>query len=405
MPEILIKMPLLYKFQQDLLQAKERHRLAIISRRAGKTEVAAQAAVEEMLAGRRVLWLAPTLDQVEEAYFKILDYTEPLISGNPKLKRFIKLRTKGSITFRSTERHQTMRGKGYHLVIYDEYAGGLRLEDTWAALRPLLSQTRGRFLGIGTPNGHNYVYSQFMEMKDNPNWLCTQLDWRCSPNLTEEEMREVEKEMEVTPGRFRQEHLAEFIAPQGALFDPDWLREDTIYVDKMPNSPQRNVIAVDMSRGGLRSDYQAIVNVQAHDGIFYCDAWLGRQDVHRTNRKALRKWEECKAEYIAYEINGFQGEFGDDLLKQFAEAGYQTAPVCLFETPPNQTKEQRVGRLAQYLARGQLKILRNGLGGQLLYNQLSDFPMHRNDDGCDAVDMAIWSIVAPAQFRAQQRKR
>ncbi len=382
--QVNIKLQKSYDWQQELIDCPQRHRMCIVSRQAGKTTTAKKIAIKELLKGKRILWVAPVHAQtlaifrdIKETLGEIIDYV-----STPKE---IRLKTGGTIHFRSADNPDSLRSYNYDLIIFDEFA--FANEECYKVIRPTLSATKGKLLIISTPCGMNHMWDLKEKVKDNPDWYITQRDYTCSPHLTEEEMDKARKEM--TEGEFRQEHLAEFISPKNAIFRPEWLQN--LFVKELPplNECQRKMIACDISLGtSFKSDFQAIVCVFFHNNIFYVDAYAERMPIIILSTRIKQLYDYYKPEGIAIETNGYQILVKNDLERLFA------VPPIIFGIDNRINKTTRISRLSTILRDGRLKILENK-GGLELFKELSDFGSKDcvHDDVADALEMAIRALI------------
>ncbi len=378
-----IKLESLYSWQEQLANTSKRHRLAVVSRRAGKTLTARHIAIKALCKGQKVLWIAPVHQQTKEQFNEIHTAIEPLIKSSEKSKE-LTLYTGGKLWTRSADNPASLRSLGYDLVIFDEFA--FMQEETWATIRPTLSDHgTGRALIISTPAGHNHFHALYQKHLNDPDWYIFKHDWTCSPHLTQEEINKAQAEM--SPGEFRQEFNAEFVSPKGSLFDPDWFKN--IFVEQMPENYQRSMIGTDYSTGQINSDFQAVVFAGWSNNCLYCDCQADRMSIDLFNIKIKQMYEKYRPEGIAVEINGWQSLFAHNLIKLWHPS--PTPPIWQIDNKIK--KEIRIGRLATLLSRNQLKLLNNS-GGIEAFHELSDFPSKdSHDDILDAIEMAYRAMI------------
>lgn len=386
MPEVRIKLPKLYKWQDEVVNTPKRHRLIVVSRRAGKTLTARTVAIKELLKGRKVLWIAPVHQQTKEQYLEIYQRLEPLITSSEKAKE-ITLVNGGKLWTRSADNPHSLRSLGYDLVIFDEFA--FMNAETWATVRPTLSDHgTGRALIISTPNGHNFMHEMYSKHLEDPEWFIYKHDYTCSPHLTHEEIEKARKEM--TPNDFRQEYEAEFISPKGALFESEWLKDIFIEQKDWPETFQRSIIGTDYSTGdGKNCDWQVVVFAGWLNNILYVNCYCDRMSIEKFNQKIKYFYDLYKPESgICVETNFLQHLSAHNLVKLWVDS----PPPPIWEIDNKVKKEIRIGRLATLLARKQLKILNNS-GGIEAYHELSDFPLGQHDDVLDAIEQSYRGLI------------
>lgn len=202
-----------------------RFRICVCGRRFGKTEMCHHEAIEYALTheNAHIWWVAPTFGDANELGFDpmIEDIIPPaLIDGEPKRsapREFSFKKTGSTISFRSAERMDSLRGRGLDLLIIDE--AGSTPDRAWKAeLRPSLVDTGGAMIAIGTPRGRNWFFEWFQrgqdeEIENTQSFRFTTYD---NPTIPEEEIEESRAEL---PERvFKREYLAKFLEDEGAVF-------------------------------------------------------------------------------------------------------------------------------------------------------------------------------------------
>lgn len=381
-----IKLRKPYPWQVEILKTPKRHRLIIASRRIGKTEIAKYAAILELLHGKKVLWVAPVYSQTVEIYRSIADTISSIVSYKSTNKELHTV-TGGKMWFRSADNPDALRSLGYDLVIFDEFA--FSNQEAWKVIRPTLAENKGRFMAITSPSGHNFVHDLYQKMKFADDWYCCQLPWSVSPHLTKEEIAKAESEM--LASEFRQEFMASFESPTGALFQADWLRDIMIPESDWPTNDTfaRKMIAVDQSAGRIHSDLQGVVFVGVKDQMLYVDAWGGRLPIPDLCKQVKAMGKTHSPEAYVWESNGFGALAADEFMRQFTIQ----PPVLLVNSAVE--KNIRIARLGTYFSRRQVKILDNP-GGRMLHAQASDWPkgaQHGSFDLLDAFEMAIRALT------------
>ena len=141
--------------QRRFIDSQAKHKVIRAGRRGGKTVGIAILAVRAFLAGKRVLYAAPTSEQTDAFWFEIKKALLPLIeTGVYKLndaERFIeKIGTKNRIRAKTAWNADTLRGDYADLLIFDEYQ--LTNEDAWEVVgMPMLLDNNGDVVFIYTP--------------------------------------------------------------------------------------------------------------------------------------------------------------------------------------------------------------------------------------------------------------
>ena len=90
-----------------------------------------------------------------------------------------------------------------------------------------------------------------------------------------------------------------------------------------------------------------------------------------------------KFEEFAIETNNFQQLLVDDLERHISKCGKR---LSLYEINSSSNKRSQIATLETYIKQGLLRFSRKH---RLLLNQLTQFPLAKNDDGPDALEMAM----------------
>jgi len=109
----------------------------------------------------------------------------------------------------------TIRGfSGCNLLVVDEV--GWLPESVYIAVRPMIAVSGGSMIVLSTPNGRSgWSYDAW---EDGDGWDRTKVTYLDMPRIPRDRIESEKSHM--TEAAFAQEHLCEFIALQGAVFDP-----------------------------------------------------------------------------------------------------------------------------------------------------------------------------------------
>ena len=139
------------------------------------------------------------------------------IGANVRLAdKTIELSNGGTISIRSADKPDSLRGEGLDLVVMDECA--FVKEDAWTeALRPALADRLGNAIFIGTPKGRNWFWRLWQlgqqNSQDYQSWRFTTYD---NPYI---QPSEIDAAKGTLPERvFLQEFMAEFVEDSGSVF-------------------------------------------------------------------------------------------------------------------------------------------------------------------------------------------
>lgn len=262
MRELIIHLPDTTKHpkQDAFVNCTAKRIMAKAGRRGGKTVGAAKRAVKRFLAGRRVLYAAPTQDQVQAFWFEVCNaLAEPIDAGI-----FVKNETKHSIELPGTKQRiraktawnaDTLRGDYCDDLFLDEWQ--LMNEEAWEVVgAPMLADNDGDAVFIYTPPS---LRSRSVSKADDPQhaarlfkkaqadttgrWATFHWTSKDSPYISQQAITDLASDM--TALAYRMEILAEDVdeAP-GALWNRSMI--DALRVTKAPDLA-RVVVGVDPS--------------------------------------------------------------------------------------------------------------------------------------------------------------
>ncbi len=173
-------------------------------------------------------------------------------------QRIIILRSGGQIRVRSGDDPDSLRGSGLDLAVLDE-AAFLR-EAVWTgAIRPALSDRRGKALFLSTPKGRNWFWKIYGYGLDpnRPEWQAWTFPTSGNPCIPPDEIEAARADL---PERvFREEYLAEFSDDSGGVFR-NVVQRAIAAPQSEPLPGQRIVFGVDWAR---IDDYSCVAILDA----------------------------------------------------------------------------------------------------------------------------------------------
>ncbi len=216
-------------------------------RRWGKTETGKIAVIETASRGGTAWWIAPSFRMADDVWRSLKSTLSGAWDEKSEQQRLITLPGGGVIRVRSGDDPDSLRGSSLDLAVLDE-AAFLR-ERVWtSALRPALSDRRGRALFLSTPKGvGNWFYRIYGYGLDptRPEWHAWQFPTADNPRIAVDEIAAAQRDL---PERvFRAEYLAEFTDDAGGVFR-NVLTSATARLDAVPEAGHRYTVGIDWGR-------------------------------------------------------------------------------------------------------------------------------------------------------------
>jgi hypothetical protein len=205
--------------QEIISNNDSRFRVAACGRRFGKTYLS----INEMakfarFPNKRILAVAPTYKQVKNVIWD--DLKTLLVSCNwvKKINESelqIRLVNNSTITLRSSDNYDALRGGKYDFIVLDE-CGDINPATWYSVLRPTLSDTGGSALFIGSPKGRNWFYDLWLQGGATADWAAFQFTTVEGGNVPPEEVEAARRDLDTRT--FEQEYLAQFVNYAGVIF-------------------------------------------------------------------------------------------------------------------------------------------------------------------------------------------
>ncbi len=194
-----------------------RFKVLACGRRWGKTRLGVHECLDVAAQGGRAWWVSPSYKTGEVGWRPLRDMGAKIGAEVRRVDRQINLPGAGSVTVRSADNPDSLRGEGLDFVVLDECA--FISEDAWLeALRPALSDRQGGAMFISTPKGRNWFWRLWQRGQDGDDgeWASWHFPTSDNPYIPDSEIEAARLDM---PDRFfRQEYLAEFMDDAGGVF-------------------------------------------------------------------------------------------------------------------------------------------------------------------------------------------
>jgi len=335
--EVTVKLPRPHQKQLDFLNCKAKRIVVKAGRRGGKTVGVAILAVDRFLAGKRVLYAAPTQDQLERFWKTVTAILKEGIAS----KVYYKNETSHVVELPGTETRiraktawdaDSLRGDYADVLILDEYQ--LMNEDAWGVVgAPMLLDNDGDAIFVFTPPSFrsagiskarnkkhaNVLFEQAKHSKGN-RWKAFHFTSHDNPHISKEALGELSHDM--TALSIRQEIMAEDIDQiPGAL----WTREtlDKYRVTTMPKLV-RIAVGVD-PKTEETADSEAgiiVVGLGADRHSYVLDDMSVGGSPKRWASQVVAAFQKWNASFIVVEINQ-----GGDLVSSVLDQVEKNLPI------------------------------------------------------------------------------
>ncbi len=208
----------LSKVQKKVSDDPNRFRILAMGRRGGKSYLAMnEMAKFARFPNQKILAIAPTYKQCKNIWWN--DLKGMLLEKNwvKKINESdlqITLVNGSTITLRSSENRDALRGGKAHLLILDE-AADMDPEVWFSVCRPMLSDTGGHALFISSPKGRNWFYDLWCE-GEKENYSSYQFTTLQGGFVPQEEVDQAR--LDLDSRTFEQEYEAQFVSYSGVIY-------------------------------------------------------------------------------------------------------------------------------------------------------------------------------------------
>lgn len=205
---------------------KYRFVVAALSRRQGKTFIAnIIAQCVALVPGSHVLIVSPNynLSQISfELQRKLIKQFDLEVARDNAKDRVIELPNGSTVRLGSVNQIDSVVGRSYDFVLFDEAALAEAEAAFNVAIRPTLDKITSKALFISTPRGRNNWFSRFHARGydasgDYKQWVSIVATWQDNPRALEEDIEEARRSM--SKAEFAQEYEADFNIFEGQIWE------------------------------------------------------------------------------------------------------------------------------------------------------------------------------------------
>jgi phage terminase large subunit len=279
--------------QIGIINAVNKYRfvVAAISRRQGKTFIAnIIGQIVALVPGSNILIMSPnySLSQISfDLQRQLLKYTGIVPVVDNKKDKLIELENGSTIRMGSVNQVDSVVGRSYDLIIFDEAALADGEDAFQVSLRPTLDRGNARAIFISTPRGKTNWFARYWERgfdPEYPEWCAIKATYHDNPRMTESDISEAKRSM--TEAHFRQEYEADFNTYEGQIWRLE--RKHIIGMEECPETepPPREAMDIICGLDMGYKDATALVVVGYEfkkDRFWILDEYWAEQKTTRTH--------------------------------------------------------------------------------------------------------------------------
>ena len=202
---------------------KYRFITAAVSRRQGKTYISnIIGQLTCLVPGSHVLLMSPnySLSQISfDLQRNLIKHFDLEVTRDNAKDKVIELSNGSTIRMGSINQVDSVVGRSYDLIIFDEAALTDGRDAFNVALRPTLDKENSKAIFISTPRGRNNYFAEFYYRgwtDEFPEWCSIKATYHENPRVSEADILEARKTM--SEAEFNQEYMADFNVFEGQVW-------------------------------------------------------------------------------------------------------------------------------------------------------------------------------------------
>ena len=202
---------------------KYRFITAAVSRRQGKTYISnIIGQLVCLVPGSHVLLMSPnySLSQISfDLQRNLIKHFDLEVLRDNAKDKVIELSNNSTIRMGSINQVDSVVGRSYDLIIFDEAALTDGRDAFNVALRPTLDKENSKAIFISTPRGRNNYFAEFYyrgHSEEFPEWCSIKATYHENPRVSDSDIVEAQKTM--SANEFAQEYMADFNVYEGQVW-------------------------------------------------------------------------------------------------------------------------------------------------------------------------------------------
>ena len=226
----------------------------VAGRRFGKTTLAVIELILNALKHDRSLnwYISPTYKQSKMIAWVMLQnliHAEMILKKNES-ELYVELINGSRIDLKGADNEDSLRGVGVSFIVLDEFGVMPNARTVWGeVLRPMLADTKGRALFIGTPKGQNAFYDVYLKgIRGDDGFKSFKLETGDNPFIDKLEIVAMEKEL--PPTMYEQEVKCSFITDEESVLITSRLLENLRETPFLWRDRGKRLVSCDPSEGG-----------------------------------------------------------------------------------------------------------------------------------------------------------
>jgi PBSX family phage terminase large subunit len=327
---------------------KSRFRVLVTGRRFGKTTLAIDELIENALQSKFPVWyVAPTYKQAKMIAWDMLLKKLPkeLIEYKNEVELEVKMIAGSPICLKGADNEDSLRGVGLSFVVLDEYA--MMKPNVWQEIiRPMLTDTKGRALFIGTPKGKNALWELFIKgQRKEDGYSSYSFKTIDNPFIDPKEIEDARKQL--NDRYFKQEYEASFEDYTGLIWPEYNERQHLIEPILLPDHWE-TIAAIDPAMSGTTAVIFCKIDTE---GTLYITS-----EYYEHNKRASEVSDCLRGKSKRWLIDPASKDRNVVQMGKLYSLYDEYADNGIYAQPGENDVDAGINRVAEYFKQGKIKI-------------------------------------------------
>jgi len=205
--------------QATVAKSDKRFRTLVAGRRLGKTTLGIREICKHASQPNRICFaVCPSYRQAKNVWWLKLKrklFQLHWIDKINEAELTIYLKNGSQIALKGAENYDSLRGNRVDFLVMDEVAD-IKPEAFYESIRPMLSDSKGSALFLGTPKGRNWFYDLYTKPEQDAEWGSWQFTTEEGGFVDEDELESARKLLDERS--YNQEYRAQFVTYSGVIY-------------------------------------------------------------------------------------------------------------------------------------------------------------------------------------------
>ncbi len=321
----------------------------VAGRRFGKTTLALIKLITTVFAkeNSRAWYVSPSYRQSEMIAWKMLQNLLPpeIIIKKDETRLEMILIGNREIALKGADNPESLKGTGLEYAVLDEYA--YIKQNVWEeVIRPMLTDTKGGALFIGTPQGKNNLWRLWLKgQRHETGFSSYQFKTVDNPFIDPKEIEEAKTQ--VNERYFRQEYEASFEDYTGLIY-PEFNHKSHVvepfYIDKM--FPRTG--AIDPAISGTTAALKAMIDEDGALTIY--------EEYYQANKRVSEITPDIKEDGVSWFIDPASSSKNIQREGKLYALYDEYADQGLYARPAEHDVDSGINRVAEYFKQNKIRI-------------------------------------------------